>query len=118
MKPGFPLIAALALSAALFGAKAAVPEMERMPAFEIAPDTAEDVGNQERPYQMAQDFVPLESVLASLRAQYSGHHLSVSGPSRSGGGYVYRIKWLTEDGAVLYVVADAETGAILSVEGE
>ena len=41
-----------------------------------------------------------------------------SGPVPSGGGYVYRIKWLTDDGAVLYVIADAETGEILSVEGE
>jgi uncharacterized membrane protein YkoI len=64
------------------------------------------------------DFVPLEDILASLRDQYSGHQLSVSGPAPEGEGYVYRIKWLTDDGAVLYVVADAETGDILSVEGE
>jgi uncharacterized membrane protein YkoI len=34
-----------------------------------------------------------------------------------GGGYVYRIKWLTDGGAVLYIIADAESGAILSVDG-
>lgn len=110
------LLAALVLTA---GARAAVDEgyMARADAvFEIAPDggAAEP---QPRPMRMAQDFVPLEQILGDLRSQYSGHQLSVSGPSRSGGGYVYRIKWLTEDGAVLYVVADAETGAILSVEG-
>lgn len=63
------------------------------------------------------DFVPLESILRALRARYSGHQLSVSGPNRSGGSFVYEIKWLTDDGRVLYVTADAETGAILSVEG-
>ncbi len=76
---------------------------------------AEDGG-----WQVAQsgDFVPLEVIFADLRAQYSGHQLSASGPVPAGGGYVYRIKWLTDDGAVLYVIADAETGDILSVEGE
>lgn len=72
------------------------------------------------PYMVAQrgDFVPLEDILANLREQYSGHQLSVSGPAPQDGGYVYRIKWLTDDGAVLYVVVDAESGDILSVEGE
>lgn len=81
---------------------------------------AREDGADDAPYLMAQsgDFVPLEDILAELRSQYSGHQLSVSGPVPQDGGYVYRIKWLTEDGAVLYVVADAETGAILSVEGE
>lgn len=63
------------------------------------------------------DFVPLEAVLRQIERRYPGHQLSVSGPSSGGGGYVYRIKWLTDDGAVLYIVADAESGAILSVDG-
>lgn len=63
------------------------------------------------------DFVPLETVLRQIERRYSGHQLSVSGPSPGGGGYVYRIKWLTDDGAVLYIIADAESGAILSVDG-
>ena len=81
---------------------------------------AREDGLEDAPFLMAQsgDFVPLEDILAELRNQYSGHQLSVSGPVPQDGGYVYRIKWLTEDGAVLYVVADAETGSILSVEGE
>lgn len=64
-----------------------------------------------------QDFVPLEQVLDGIRDRYPGHQLSVSGPRQAGGGYVYEIKWLTDDGAVLYIVVDAESGAILSVEG-
>ena len=70
-------------------------------------------------FQIAQagDFAPLEQVLRQVAGRYPGRQLSVSGPSPSGGGYVYRIKWLTQDGAVLYIVADAESGAILSVDG-
>ena len=117
MKPEFPTAFVLALLAGLSGAQAAVPDF-RAESKAVAAPVAQDVGPMPAPFQVAQDFVPLESVLADLRSQYSGHQLSVSGPSRAGDGYVYRIKWLTEDGAVLYVVADAETGEILSVEGE
>lgn len=109
------LLAAFALPA---GARAAVGDEDMAlaaRAFQIAPEPAAEP--EPRPLRLAQDFVPLERILAALRRQYSGHQLSVSGPSRAGGGYVYRIKWLTEDGAVLYIVANAETGAILSVEG-
>lgn len=114
MKPVLS-IAALVLAAALSGANAAVPDAAD-DILRAAPERA-DMGTARAPVQVAQDFVPLERVLASLRRQYSGHHLSVSGPSRAGGGYVYRIKWLTDGGAVLYIVADAQSGAILSVEG-
>lgn len=121
MKPGFSTVALFALLASLAWAQAAVPEFQ--PEYGDASGTdamleRENRANLPAPFLMAQDFVPLESVLAGLRDQYSGHQLSVSGPSRTGDGYVYRIKWLTEDGAVLYVVADAVTGDILSVEGE
>lgn len=109
------LFAAAGLAAS---AMAAVPETAPFEGFETVPAPAENVGAEPPRIQMAQDFVPLESILADLQDQYSGHQLSVSGPSREDGGFVYRIKWLTEDGAVLYIVADAETGQILSVEGE
>ena len=66
---------------------------------------------------VAQDFVPLEQVLDQVRSSYPGHQLSVSGPAKHGGGYVYQIKWLTDDGAVLYITVDAESGSILSVDG-
>jgi uncharacterized membrane protein YkoI len=66
---------------------------------------------------VAQDFVALEDVLDEVRSRYPGHQLSVSGPRQAGGGYVYEIKWLTDEGAVLYIVVDAETGGILSVDG-
>lgn len=69
-------------------------------------------------FEMAQrgDYYPLERILRSINRQYPGHQLSVSGPG-GGGNPVYRIKWLTDAGAVLYIIADAYTGAILSVDG-
>lgn len=78
-------------------------------------------GNQNRGKrehaERERDFVPLERVLRQIERRYSGHQLSVSGPMPGGGGYIYRIKWLTDDGAVLYIIADAESGAIISVDG-
>lgn len=113
-----PKIAAFLLSLALSaGAQAAVPAIIpgiATPAAEIT----QDVMPREPKFQLAQDFVPLEIVLQALRNEYGGHQLTVGGPSRSGDGFVYRIKWLTEDGAVLYVTADAESGEVLSLEGE
>lgn len=66
---------------------------------------------------LAQDVVPLERVLRAIAKRYPGHQLSVSGPSEAGGVQVYRIKWLTDAGAVLYIIANAENGSIMSVDG-
>jgi uncharacterized membrane protein YkoI len=97
------LILAMLAALALQGAAAAEPHgLSRQPGW----------------FDMAQrgDYYPLERILRSIDRQYPGHQLSVSGPS-GGGSPVYRIKWLTDAGAVLYIVADAYSGAILSVDG-
>ena len=39
--------------------------------------------------------------------------LTSTGPIQQGGRWVYRIKWLTPDGRVIIIFADAETGQIL-----
>lgn len=66
----------------------------------------------------AGDVVPLDQVLANLRARYSGDMLEVKGGGRDGDGRPYRIKWLTDEGAVLYITVDSSTGEILSVQGD
>ncbi|HRE62013.1 MAG TPA: hypothetical protein PLA85_07355 [Micropepsaceae bacterium] len=66
----------------------------------------------------AGDVMPLDQVLANLRARYSGDMLEVKGGGRDGDGRPYRIKWLTDEGAVLYITVDARTGEILSVQGD
>lgn len=59
-------------------------------------------------------LLPLEAVLANVARQYPGHHLNVDGPFSRDGRWIYRIKWLTPDGRVLIVFADAETGQVLN----
>jgi uncharacterized membrane protein YkoI len=64
------------------------------------------------------ELMPLEQILGGIATQFTGHHIGVDGPLPIGGGrYGYAVKWLTEDGAVLYIYVDAETGAIISVKG-
>jgi uncharacterized membrane protein YkoI len=60
-------------------------------------------------------IVPLEIVLGNVARQIPGHHLDADGPIPRGGRWIYRIKWLTPDGRVLIVIADAQTGQILDV---
>jgi uncharacterized membrane protein YkoI len=62
-------------------------------------------------------LLPLEAVLGNVAAQFPGHHLGVDGPARRDGRWIYRIKWLTPDGRVLIVFADAETGQVLGHRG-
>jgi hypothetical protein len=117
MRTALSLAALLTSLALCAGARAAVPAEvpEASPLAAISPIEVEPAQNG---VQLAQDFMPLEIILAALRMQYGGHQLSVSGPNPDDVGYVYEIKWLTEDGAVLYVTADAESGEVLSLEGE
>lgn len=60
-------------------------------------------------------LLPLEVVLGNVAAQIPGHHLDAQGPFPRGGRWIYRIKWLTPDGRVLIVIADAQSGRILDV---
>jgi uncharacterized membrane protein YkoI len=62
-------------------------------------------------------LVPLEAILANISRSYPGYHIDVDGPYEAGGRLVYRIKWLTPDGHVIIIIADAETGQILSTRG-
>lgn len=62
-------------------------------------------------------FAPLEAVLANVARQFPGHHLGVDGPFRREGRWIYRIKWLTPDGRILIVFADAQTAQVLGSRG-
>jgi len=62
-------------------------------------------------------LLPLESVLSNVSRSIPGHHIGVDGPYQQGGRWVYRIKWLTPDGRVIIVIADAESGQILGTRG-
>ena len=56
----------------------------------------------------------LDSILNGIRRSYPGQLSDVQGPM----GGRYRIKWLTPDGRVLWIDADARTGQILGVQGD
>jgi hypothetical protein len=64
-----------------------------------------------------QQLAPLEVVLGNVAAQFPGRHLGVEGPFAREGRWIYRIKWLTPDGRVLIVFADAQTGQVLGHRG-
>lgn len=106
--------ALLVLALALTGlAQASVPVIPPS-APEAAPPSAPD---GQTVAQRDAGFTPLSQILAAIRAQYTGHQLSVNGPYDGASGPVYEIKWLTAEGAVLYITVDAMSGAILAVEG-
>lgn len=65
----------------------------------------------------APQLLPLEVVLGNVAARFPGHHLGVEGPALRDGRWIYRIKWLTPDGRVLIVFADAQTGQVLGSRG-
>jgi uncharacterized membrane protein YkoI len=67
--------------------------------------------------QAAPQLLPLEAVLANVSRQFPGRHLGVDGPFQRDGRWIYRIKWLTPDGRVLIVFADAQTGQVLGSRG-
>jgi hypothetical protein len=67
--------------------------------------------------QEVPNLLPLEVVLGNVAAQFPGHHLGVDGPFQRDGRWIYRIKWLTPDGRVLIVFADAQTGQVLGHRG-
>jgi uncharacterized membrane protein YkoI len=106
---------ALALIAA-----AALPVLAVAQAPEPMPelDFAADDHSRARDGVDAGELMALADILDLLRERFDGHHIGVDGPVEIGAGrYGYTIKWLTEEGSVLYIYVDAETGGVLSVQG-
>lgn len=107
-----------ALLIASFAAASAAPGWA-LPRGEVLArgDAVLSTARNDRREQRAQQFVPLEVVLSNVARRFPGHHLSVEGPFQRDGRWMYRIKWLTPDGRVLIVFADAETGQVLGSRG-
>jgi hypothetical protein len=58
--------------------------------------------------------MPLDRVLPNVRAGRPGRFYDAEGPFPDGyGGYHYRIKWLTPEGRVVWLDADARSGRVL-----
>lgn len=119
------ILIAIATAASVVPAVAA-PRAEIQRAERLRDDGSFDVADRGRgrgDHDRAREGVnqgrllPLEAVLGSIARQIPGHHLDVDGPFQRGGRWIYRIKWLTPDGRVLIIFADAETGQILETRG-
>jgi len=64
-------------------------------------------------------YVPLSKILGSIRRKYPGKHLNTRTTGKPGSkGMRYEVMWLTPDGRRLDIIADAQTGRILSVRGQ
>jgi hypothetical protein len=61
--------------------------------------------------------VPLSRIFQSLKREYGGYQLGADLYSREGGGAVYEIDWLTDDGRKVHVTVDAQTGVVLDRTG-
>jgi len=60
--------------------------------------------------------MPLERILPQIRSGYPGTFSDADGPFADPDGRLhYRIKWLTPDGRVIWLDADARSGHVLSV---
>jgi hypothetical protein len=60
------------------------------------------------------DVQPLDRILPAIRNGRPGRFYDADGPFADGnGGLHYRIKWLTPDGRVVWLDADARTGRVL-----
>jgi hypothetical protein len=60
----------------------------------------------------------LEGILPGIRSTYPGRFYDAEGPySDAAGGLHYRIKWLTPEGRVIWLDADARTGRVIGPAG-
>ena len=57
---------------------------------------------------------PLEVLLPTIRAQIGGSLIKVEEAGARGGRPIYVLRWKTDDGRLVFLEVDAETGAILS----
>ncbi len=62
------------------------------------------------------DIRPLDQVLAGVRSAYPGRVMDVD-LRQQGNSWIYHIKLLTSDDAMMNISVDATTGSILSVRG-
>ncbi len=70
------------------------------------------------PAAFAQNVLTLDRILPQIRRVYPGNMSDAQGPITTPDGQVrYRIKWVTPDGQVIWIEADARTGRILSQSG-
>lgn len=88
----------LALVALASGAEAQV-------SLRLSPDDARQGVNGGRQ-------LPLRDIVRTVRAQVPGELVDVIGLEQQGARLVYLLRWKTDDGRILTLTVDAETGAV------
>lgn len=63
-------------------------------------------------------FVPLNRVIPNLHRRFPGRQLDAGLEQGWQGQPVYRVRWAIDRGRRIDVIVDAQTGAILEVEGQ
>jgi len=60
------------------------------------------------------DVRPLGPILQNIRNRYPGRFYDAEGPyPDNAGGLYYRIKWMTPDGRIIWLNADARSGSLI-----
>jgi hypothetical protein len=64
------------------------------------------------------EVLPLDRLLPDIRRSHPGTFYDAEGPVLGpNGDYRYRLKWMTPEGRIIWLDADARTGRVLGVEG-
>lgn len=64
------------------------------------------------------EFRSLDRLLPEIRRAHPGKFYDAEGPfTGPNGDYRYRLKWMTPEGRIIWLDADARTGRVLGVEG-
>ena len=90
-----------------------------VPFFFVALLTSVTPGWAQEPYprgDYGSQVQPLDRILPNVRNGRPGRFYDAEGPFPDAtGGYHYRIKWLTPEGRVIWLDADARSGRVLGV---
>jgi hypothetical protein len=84
----------------------------------LAPGTASAQFYDGRDYPDRNQAQPLDRLLPEIRRSHPGRFYDAEGPFMGGDGQMhYRIKWMTPDGRVVWLDANARTGRVLGSGG-
>ena len=76
--------------------------------------TQQTLPQSRRPPSNANAIQPLDRILPAIRSSRPGRFFDAEGPfPDTVGGWHYRIKWLTPEGRIVWLDADARTGKVL-----
>ena len=106
------MAAVLALPAFVMPAHAQFMLAATQPPAVLAPMPPSAAARHPMPY--AYNVQPLDRILPAIRSSRPGRFFDADGPFPGpAGGWHYRVKWLTPEGRVIWLDADARTGRVI-----